>query len=268
MFKDNKQALVNSYKFFKRNSKTLLTLVLITTLIGSINHFFSFFLLLILIGSLAFFIRDNELLDDLKTKRKLTFDILKHYLKYGLTFSLLFIFIILIIFILIVFFGVIFAFIMFSVGSQSDNFGIMFIISFFISAFFVMLLLSPFYFLLPIYINLILSSTHPLEIIKINFRLFSKIFWNEIFSMLKNKYFIKTSFIWTIVSTLIFIGSLIFYFLIRAVLIFLFSFIPLTPVISYLLIEVPSLFVMYISICYLFIYLVYISHYIKLNTQT
>ncbi|RUM59239.1 MAG: hypothetical protein DSY60_00050 [Persephonella sp.] len=271
MLKDNKLALHNSYMFFKRNILILLTSVAVITTFSYISPILSYFLLMVLIGSVIFFLRDNELLDDIRTKKNLTLDILRSYLKYGLIFALLYFLLEIIISILVFFVGVIltFLFLSTSYGGQfnSFSFGLVFMFSIVIATVIVMLFLSPFYLLLPIYINLILSSTYPLEILKINIKLFSKDFWKEVLSMLKSKYFIITSLIWSTFSILIFFVVLGISFIVKELFLFIFTYIPIFPFINFIFTDMLSLFMLFVAILYLFVYLVYISHYIKLNTH-
>ncbi len=271
MLKDNKLAILNAYNFFKRSSPLLLALIILVSVVSSINIFLGYILLMLLIGSIIFYIRDNELLEDIRIKKLLTINSLKRYIKYGFFFSILYVFFQLILSILVFFIAIILTILLYSGANKggfiSFDFGLTFLFSLILASIIVFIILSPFYFLLPVYINLILSSAYPLEILKINIKLFSKNFWVDLFSLMKNKYFVITSLLWTVISSLIFVLALVVSYILGRILTFSFGFIPIPFYISYKLIILTETFIIFSTVVFLFVYLVYISHYIKLKTS-
>lgn len=271
MLEDNKLAILNTYDFFKRNYSLLLALVILISVVSSINIFLGYISLMLLIGSIVFYIRDNELLDDIKRRKLLTIYNLRRYIKYGLFFSILYIFFQIVISLLVFFIAVIIAILLYSGvskgGFTSFDLGLTFLFSLILASIIIFIILSPFYFLLPVYINLILSSAYPSEILKVNIKLFSKNFWIGVFSLIKNKYFVITSLLWTVISSLIFVLALIVSYILAKILTIFLGYIPIPFYISYKLVVLTETFIIFYTIIFLFVYLVYISHYIKLKTS-
>ncbi len=271
MLKDNKLAILYTYKFFRRNFSLLLALIILISVVSSINIFLGYISLMILIGSVVFYIRDNELLEDIKRRKLLTIDNLKRYIKYGLFFSILYIFFQIVISVLVLFIAAIIAILLYSGASKggftSFDLGLTFLFSLILASIIVFIILSPFYFLLPVYINLILSSAYPLEILKVNIKLFSRNFWVGVFSLIKNKYFVITSLLWTVISSIIFVLALVVSYILARILTFLLGYIPIPFYISYKLVILIETFIIFSTIVFLFVYLVYISHYIKVKTS-
>jgi len=270
MLKDNKLAILNAYNFFKRNSSLLLALIILISVVSSINIFLGYILLMLLVGSIIFYIRDNELLEDIRRKKLLTINNLKRYIKYGFFFSILYIFFQIVISVLVLFTAVIITILFYS-GASKDGFtsfdlGLTFLFSLILASIIIFIILSPFYFLLPVYINLILSSAYPLEILKVNIKLFSKNFWVGVLSLVKIKYFVITTLFWTILSILIFVLAVIVSYILDRILTLILGYIPIPFYISYKLTALVETFIIFSTIVFLFVYLVYISHYIKLKT--
>jgi len=266
MFKQNRLALLKAVRFCKGNLKFITLLILIISVIANINFILGMFLLVSMLGSLAFFLRDTELISEIKVKKELNFVNLKNYILYGLSFGILFSVVVILIFLIIFLFAGFITFIFYILNIyrlENSSFPIYFILSFIIAFFIVMLLLIPFHILLPRYINFILSSITPKEVLKINKNILTKMFWRETFDYITKKEYIFLSSIWISISFLLIGLTFLTLLLYRQGLLFIFEYIPVYPKIFNIILNTSSTFILYYVICFTFIYLIYLSNIIK-----